>query len=89
MEKRNPVIPLTPLPIQVRLSLSMIFQAKDKLKLDKWMTAKNVVDANPRIFGRITIVIERDYGFPVQASMHWKAVEIYLIGMNYKIEPKP
>lgn len=87
MENRPINMPLKPMSIQTRLAFSMLYQAKHKMNIAKWMKPRDVVDANPMVFDRIQHAIQHDYGYSFVIDYHWKAVEMLFKGIENEREP--
>lgn len=71
------------------LALAMVFQVKDKIKMEQWMVSREIVHANPHIFTRIKIAIERDYDYDVELIHLYEAVSLFLTVMKIDIAPRP
>ena len=46
-------ISLRPVSIESRILFSMLYKVKHKLKIEKWMTSEDILEANPMIFDRM------------------------------------
>ena len=89
MAKDRNVKPLKTRPAQVLIALAMVFQVKDRIKMERWMVSREIVHANPHIFTRIKLVIERDYNYDVELMHLYEAVSMYLTVMKIDIAPRP
>ena len=81
------MIPVKPKPKkiykpQVHIIHSMIQMVKNKLKHEKWMSARDLVEANVWMFERMGEVIKGNYNMDYTVDLSWQAAELYLKGLE-------
>ena len=61
---------------------SMIQMVKNKLKHEKWMSARDLVEANVWMFERMGEALENNYQLSYTVDLSWQAAELYLKGLE-------
>lgn len=74
--------PPKPIPVQIRILLSMIYQVKDRLEIKPWMKTQDIYEAHPGLFRKMGDRVENDYGMDVTPTYHFKAIELFVAGMS-------
>jgi len=74
--------PKKPLPIQIRLALSMLYQVKDRLEIKRWMKTQDIFEAHSKLFRSISTAIERDYNYAISVQQQLGAIELFMAGFN-------
>ncbi|KAA6441440.1 hypothetical protein FEM33_01525 [Dyadobacter flavalbus] len=82
VKKQVYAAPKKPIPIQIRLALSMLYQVKDMLEIKKWMSTQDIFEAHSKIFRRISASIQHDYNYAISVQQQLNAIELLMAGFN-------
>jgi hypothetical protein len=74
--------PPKPIPMQIRILVSMMYQIKDRFEINRWMKTQDVYEAHPALFRKMGQAVERDYGLDITPTYCFKAIEIFVAGMH-------
>lgn len=60
----------------------MMQMVKHKLKHEKWMKGRDLVEANVWLFEKIGDYIQENYQMVYTIDLSWQAAELYLAGLS-------
>ena len=67
---------------QVHIIHSMMQMVKHKIKHEKWMKDRDLVEANVWLFEKIGESVQDNYQMVYSKDLSWQAAELYLAGLS-------